>query len=93
VIVDDFCLLCAHLCNKVIYVCNFESHARFAGRCLPWEVTSGAENLVLPRNPGGGGVAGISHVNLMRALWRAHLMLVFVVQRQVAVNINYCERK
>jgi len=44
---DDFRVLPAQLCNKVIYVWNFESHIQFARRCGPSKVTNGAENFVL----------------------------------------------
>jgi hypothetical protein len=47
VVVDDFCLLPARICNKVIHVWNVESRKLFAGQWAPWEVTNGAESLVL----------------------------------------------
>jgi hypothetical protein len=54
-------------CNKIVYERNFESHKQIAGRYAPWQITNGAEDLVLQtlqslkravcrKLPGGAGV-------------------------------------
>jgi hypothetical protein len=46
-ILYDFCLLLASFCYIVVNVRNFECQMKSAGRCVPLQVTSGAEGSIL----------------------------------------------
>jgi hypothetical protein len=47
VILYDFCLLPAQFSDEIINVRNFGSHMQFADWCVPWKITTSAENHVL----------------------------------------------
>jgi hypothetical protein len=46
-ILYDFCLLPAQFCYIIIYLRKIGSCVQIAGRCAPWKISSGAQNLVL----------------------------------------------
>jgi hypothetical protein len=43
----DFCLLPAQFCYMIVYIRNVENRVQIADRCATWNISSGAENLVL----------------------------------------------